>query len=117
MLRHREHQKIRVLMRQDKTMKVICNHVLDPRISLEPNAGSDRSWVYSAFDFSSGELEETVFAVKFGDSDKAETFKEAFEKYQAEMKKLLDGEDNPGEDGGEAGDEAAQALEGLSTKE
>merc|ERR1719188_2862396 len=50
-LRHREHQRIRVLMRQEKTMKVISNHVIDPRIKLEPNAGSDRSWVWSAFDF------------------------------------------------------------------
>lgn len=29
--RHREHQKIRLLMRQEKTMKPIANHVIDPR--------------------------------------------------------------------------------------
>ena len=44
-LKHKEFGKIRLLMRQDKTMKVITNHVIDPRIKLEPNAGSDRSWV------------------------------------------------------------------------
>ena len=48
-------------MRQEKTMKVICNHVLDPRIVLMPNAGaSDRSWVWTAFDFSDNTLVETV---------------------------------------------------------
>jgi Ran-binding protein 1 len=48
-------------MRQDKTMKVICNHVLDPRIVLAPNAGcTDRSWVWTAFDFAEGVLEEKV---------------------------------------------------------
>ena len=63
-LKHKEFGKIRLLMRQDKTMKVITNHVIDPRIKLEPNAGSDRSWVWSAFDFSDGELVETVFAMR-----------------------------------------------------
>jgi Ran-binding protein 1 len=48
-------------MRQEKTMKVIANHFLDPRITMTPNAGaSDKSWVWVAFDFSDGELVETV---------------------------------------------------------
>ena len=47
-------------MRQEKTMKVIVNHFLDPRIVLVPNAGSDKSWVWVAFDFSDNELVETV---------------------------------------------------------
>ena len=34
-----------------------------------------------------------------------------------ENQKLLVGEDNPGQDGGAAGDEAAEALKGLSTKD
>ena len=59
--RHRETAHIRVLMRQEKTMKVISNHVLDPRIIITPNASSpDRSWVWTAFDFAEGELVETV---------------------------------------------------------
>ena len=53
-LKHKEHQKIRVLMRQERTMKVIANHIVDPRIVLVPNAGSDRSWVWTAFDFAEG---------------------------------------------------------------
>ena len=116
-LRHREHQRLRVLMRQEKTMKVIANHALDPRIKLEPNVGSDRSWVWSAFDFAEGELAETVFALRFADSDVAQEFKKNFTECQAEMEKLLAGEDKPGEDGGAAADEAAEALAGLSTKE
>ena len=35
LLKHKESQKIRMLMRQEKTMKVIVNHVCDPRISLQ----------------------------------------------------------------------------------
>jgi hypothetical protein len=59
-LKHKDHGRIRVLMRQDKTMKLIVNHFLDPRIVLTPNSGSDKSWVWVAFDFSDGELVETV---------------------------------------------------------
>lgn len=59
-LKHKENGRIRVLMRQEKTMKVIANHFLDPRITLTPNAGNDKSWVWVAFDFAEGELVETV---------------------------------------------------------
>lgn len=113
-LKHREHQRMRVLMRQEKTMKVIVNHALDPRITLEPNSGSDRSWVWSAFDFASGELVETVFAIRFADSDISIAFKKVFEENQKEMEKILAGED--GAPSAEA-DEAAEALAGLNTKE
>jgi len=116
-LRHREHQRLRLLMRQEKTMKVIANHALDPRITLEPNVGSDRSWVWSAFDFAEGELTETVFALRFADSDIANDFKKKFMEGQKEMEKLLAGEDKPGEDGGKGAEEAAEALSGLSTKD
>lgn len=116
-LRHREHQRLRFLMRQEKTMKVIANHAIDPRIKLEPNAGSDRSWVWSAFDFSEGELEETVFALRFADSEIAGDFKAKFTECQKEMEAILAGEDKPGEDGGAAADEAAEALSGLKTKD
>jgi len=140
-------------------MKIIVNHVVDPRIKLEPNAGSDRSWVWSAFDFSDGELVETVFAMRFGDAEKAgkvskkdgdgrgweakwtgkalhnhylitnkpphsllrstfslpsTQFKSAFEDAQKVMEAEIEGED-AGDT--EAGDEAAEALEGLKTKD
>mmetsp|Transcript_7201 Transcript_7201/g.8153 ORF Transcript_7201/g.8153 Transcript_7201/m.8153 type:complete len:253 (-) Transcript_7201:359-1117(-) len=114
-LKHREHQGMRVLMRQEKTMKVIVNHALDPRITLEPNVGSDRSWVWSAFDFATGELVETVFAIRFADSDIANAFKTIFEEQQTEMEKVLAGADAA--TGGEEADEVAAALAGLSTKE
>lgn len=114
-LRHREHQRLRFLMRQEKTMKVIANHALDPRIKLEPNAGSDRSWVWSCYDFAEGELEEKVFALRFANSDVANEFKEKYEECQKEMEKVLAGEDKPDEDG--KADEAAEALSGLKTSD
>ena len=114
-LRHKEHQRLRLLMRQEKTMKVIANHALDPRIQLEPNVGSDRSWVWSAFDFAEGELVETVFAIRFADSDIAHEFKDTFTKCQAEMEALLAGEDKPDVDG--TAEDAAEALSALKTSD
>jgi len=114
-LRHREHQRTRVLMRQEKTMKIIANHALDPRITLEPNAGSDRSWVWSAFDFADGELVETVFALRFVDSEIAAGFLEKFQECQKDMEKLLSGEDSA--EGKEEADEAAEAISSLKTSE
>jgi len=115
LLQHREHQRIRLIMRQEKIMKVIANHVVDPRIELQKNAGSDRSWVWTAFDFSEGELVETVFALRFTDSDVAGKFKTTFLECQSKMKALLAGED--AEEGGEEADEAAAALSELKTSE
>lgn len=115
LLKHAEHQRIRVLMRQEKTMKILANHILDPRITLEANAGSDRSWVWSAYDFSEGDLVETVFAARFADSDIANEFKKKFIEAQKEMEKILAGEDAA--TGKEEADEAAAALQGLTTKD
>jgi Ran-binding protein 1 len=58
--RHRETNRIRLLMRQEKTMKIIANHFVDPRITITPHAGSDKSWVWVAYDFAEYELVEKV---------------------------------------------------------
>merc|ERR1712194_120711 len=108
LLRHKEHQRTRLLIRQEKTMKIIANFAVDPRITLEPNAGSDRSWVWSAFDYSENCLVETVFALRFADSDIANTFRDTFLECQKHMEKILSGEDS--EEGKEAADEAAEAI-------
>lgn len=116
LLRHKQHGRIRLLMRQEKTMKIIANHTMDPRIQLEPNVSSDRSWVWSAFDFADGEsLKETIFALRFADSEIANEFKSKFVECQKEMEQLLAGADSSS--AAEGAGEVTQALEGLSTKE
>jgi Ran-binding protein 1 len=94
--------------------QIIVNHLVNPDTALEPNVGSDRSWVWSAYDYSNGELEEAVFAIRFANSENAQKYKEAFESAKDEMRKL-----NLGEDAGDsaAGDEAAEALAAVSVKE
>jgi Ran-binding protein 1 len=114
-LQHKEHQRCRVLMRQEKTMKLLVNHLLLPGLVLVAHNTSDRAFVWRANDFSDGEIKETDFCIRFADSDIANTFKENFEKYKEEMRVLTEGADTPGEDGGAAADEAAEALGALST--
>lgn len=114
LLKHKETNRIRVLMRQEKTMKVICNHFLDPRIQVIPNAGSDKSWVWNCFDFAENELVETTFAVRFGSPEIAQEFKAAYTSGQAEMTALLAGADSS--QGSAEADAAADAIASLNVK-
>ncbi|KAJ3088145.1 hypothetical protein HK100_008143 [Physocladia obscura] len=83
LLQHKETKKIRVLMRRDKTHKICANHYVSQEMKLSPNVGSDRSWVYSvASDFAEGEARPELLAIRFGNSENAEKFKEEFIKAQ-----------------------------------
>lgn len=95
-------------------MKIISNHFLDPRITLAPNCGSDKSWVWIAFDFADNELVETTFAVRFASAEIATEFKTAFTKAQEDNKQFVEGLDS--KEGGAEADEAAAAIESLAVK-
>ena len=100
-LQHKETKKIRVLMRREKTLKICANHYLIPALKLTPNVGSDRSWVWTATDFSEGDVPTVeTLAIRFGTTERAscnsslqslvllvpdaKEFKEKFEQYQAQ---------------------------------
>jgi Ran-binding protein 1 len=87
-LQHKEHkEKIRVLMRRDKTLKICANHFILPGMTLKPNVGSDRSWVYNTpADFSEEEAKPELLAVRFVTPEKANEFKDKFE----ELVKVVD---------------------------
>eukprot|EP00605_Chrysophyceae_sp_TOSAG23-4_P000794 GSChrysophyteH1.ASY1.ANO1.883.1 assembled CDS len=115
LLKHKENNRIRVLMRQEGTLKIICNHFVDPRITLTPNVGSDKSWVWIAHDFSNGEtLEETSFAIRFKDAEIAGQFKDAFSEAQEKNKQFVSGADSA--EGAEEADELSKAVESVSVK-
>ncbi|KAL3230626.1 Single-stranded nucleic acid-binding protein [Nakaseomyces bracarensis] len=87
-LQNKETKKVRLLMRRDKTLKVCANHLVAPEYVLKPNVGSDRSWVYACTaDVSEGEPEAHTFAIRFGNKENADKFKEQFEKAQELNKK------------------------------
>ncbi|ODQ58220.1 hypothetical protein WICANDRAFT_85304 [Wickerhamomyces anomalus NRRL Y-366-8] len=87
-LQHKETKKVRILMRRDKTLKICANHFISPEYQLKPNVGSDRSWVYNVTaDVSEGEPEAQTLAIRFGNKENADKFKETFEKAQESNKK------------------------------
>jgi len=100
-------------------MKIICNHMVDPRIEIMPQMSSDKAWMWSAFDFADGELVETIFALRFGNSEIANDFKAKFEECQKTMKEILDAEGDAPEDAeaNAAADDAAEKLSELKTSD
>ena len=87
LLRNVTSGKMRVLMRRDQVLKLCANHQITTDMSLQPNAGSDRSWVWSTHaDFSEGECKAERLAVRFKNEDIAKQFKEKFEECQEMLK-------------------------------
>lgn len=79
-LKHKESKKTRLLMRRDKTLKICANHLISSEYELKPNIGSDRSWVYTVTaDVSEGEPEAATLAIRFGNKENADKFKEVFD--------------------------------------
>jgi len=115
LLKHKENSRIRILMRQEKTMKIIANHFVDPRITLVPMLSSDKALTWVAFDFSEGELIERTFAIRFKESDIVKEFTNQFSAAQKDNEKLMAGADST--TGAVEADEASKALEALSVKE
>ncbi|OZJ03017.1 Ran-specific GTPase-activating protein 1, partial [Bifiguratus adelaidae] len=82
-LQHKETKKVRLLMRRDKTHKVCANHYVTADMTLSPNVGSDRSWVWNVtHDVSEGVPEQQTLAIRFANSENANLFKEKFEEVQ-----------------------------------
>ncbi|KAI5963538.1 YRB1 [Candida pseudojiufengensis] len=79
-LKHKTTGKTRILMRRDKTLKICANHLINSDYELKPNIGSDRSWVYNVTaDVSEGEPEAQTLAIRFGNKENADLFKEHFD--------------------------------------
>eukprot|EP00250_Pteridium_aquilinum_P001491 c11689_g1_i1 orf=146-829(+) len=110
LLKHKETEKIRLVMRQNKTLKICANHTVLPSISLQEHQGSDKTWVWHASDFAEGELKDELFCIRFGSVENAQAFKKAFEEAQVAMSRKL------GANEGDA-DEVGELLEGLKVCE
>ncbi|KAI3880727.1 hypothetical protein MKW92_047802 [Papaver armeniacum] len=74
LLKHKQTKKVRLVMRQSKTLKVIVNHLVLPTISIQERSRKSRFW--HANDFSGGELKEEVFSARFESIENARLFKE-----------------------------------------
>ena len=71
LLRHSENKKIRLLLRQDKTLKPVANFILadDPLCVLKEHLGSDKMFFFTAYDCSEDPFQVEKFVLKFGNAD------------------------------------------------
>jgi len=83
LLQNKETTKVRLVMRRDKTLKVCANHAISSDMTLQPNIGSDRSWVWKvAADYSESPPTAETLAIRFANAENAGQFKTAFEDAQ-----------------------------------
>ncbi|XP_066299091.1 E3 SUMO-protein ligase RanBP2-like [Branchiostoma lanceolatum] len=74
-LKNRHNQRFRILMRRDQVLKICCNHYITADMSMKPNAGSNRTWVWVAMDFAEEGGRKEQFAVRFKEAETALEFK------------------------------------------
>ncbi|KAM6178159.1 E3 SUMO-protein ligase RanBP2-like [Rhynchocyon petersi] len=85
-LRHKTSGKIRLLMRREQVLKICANHYINPDMKLTPNAGSDRSFVWHAFDYADESPKPEQLAIRFKTPEEAALFKCKFEEAQSILK-------------------------------
>ena len=122
-LKHKESGRIRLLMRQDKTLKLCANHLIMPGTELKNHEGNEKAWVWSAPDYAEEEMKTEVFCIRFGNVERATEFKEKFMEAQAVNEKLIEEADDGEEEAAEeeakpsAEDELAGALEAAKVED
>ncbi|OXU29741.1 hypothetical protein TSAR_012326 [Trichomalopsis sarcophagae] len=75
LLRHVETKKLRLVMRRDQVLKLCLNHAVTP--ALEISSKDDKTWMWTAGDYSEGEIEYMQFACRFKTPEIAADFKNA----------------------------------------
>lgn len=68
LLKSRATGYVRIILRQDKTLKIRLNHKVQPVAELKANEGNDKSWVFTASDFAEETEERGLFAIRFKES-------------------------------------------------
>ncbi|XP_030057332.1 E3 SUMO-protein ligase RanBP2 isoform X2 [Microcaecilia unicolor] len=81
-LRHKISGKIRLLMRRDQVLKICLNHYINTSMKLKPNADSDKSFVWHAFDYADEMPKPEQLAIRFKTPEEAALFKYQFEEAQ-----------------------------------
>ncbi|XP_074571022.1 ran-binding protein 1 homolog b-like [Curcuma longa] len=84
LLKHKETGRVRLVMRQAKTLKICANHLVLPSTRMQEHAGNDKSCVWHAMDFSDGVLKEEMFAIRFGSVENCKKFMEMIEEIIAD---------------------------------
>ncbi|XP_060089748.1 E3 SUMO-protein ligase RanBP2-like isoform X1 [Heteronotia binoei] len=85
-LRHKITGKIRLLMRREQVLKICANHYISPEMTLTPNAGSDKSFVWHALDYADELPKPEQLAIRFKTPEEAMMFKSKFQEAQKSLK-------------------------------
>ncbi|XP_077435417.1 E3 SUMO-protein ligase RanBP2 [Vanacampus margaritifer] len=82
-LKHNTTAKVRLLMRREQVLKICANHYITTDMKLRPNAGSEKSWVWNAIDYSDEKPKSEQLAISFKTIEEASLFKSKFEEAQS----------------------------------
>nr|POF08842.1 ran-binding protein 1 like b [Quercus suber] len=92
-LKHKESGKVRLVMRQSKTLKICANHLLLPTMTVQEHAGNEKSCVWHATDFADGELKDELFCIRFASIENNKTFMETFQEVAESQKNKEENKD------------------------
>ncbi|KAG6414526.1 hypothetical protein SASPL_121898 [Salvia splendens] len=108
LLKHKETRKVRLVMRQNKTLKICANHLVLSTMTVQEHQGNDKSCVWHAADFPDGELKDETFCIRFASVENCKTFKD-------KIAEIAEGQTR---DSGESeeGKTAASLIEKLSVE-
>ncbi|XP_072542547.1 E3 SUMO-protein ligase RanBP2 isoform X1 [Salminus brasiliensis] len=73
-------KRTRLVMRRDQVLKLCANHWITSEMKLDTMKGTEKSWIWSAYDFAEGEGKVEQLAVRFKLQETANAFKDLFEK-------------------------------------
>ncbi|XP_028767338.1 ran-binding protein 1 homolog b [Neltuma alba] len=107
-LKHKVTGKVRLVMRQSKTLKICANHFIVPSMTVQEHAGNEKSCVWHASDFADGELKDELFCIRFASIENCKNFMETFQEVAESQKKKEENKD---------ASSAAGLLEKLSVEE
>ncbi|XP_067615934.1 E3 SUMO-protein ligase RanBP2 [Eurosta solidaginis] len=74
-LRHKETNKLRIVMRRDQVLKICLNHVLNKEV--EYKYKDDKSWLFIVYDFSEDSVKLEKFSLRFKTKEIAQGFMDA----------------------------------------
>uniref|UniRef100_S4RRU6 RAN binding protein 2 n=1 Tax=Petromyzon marinus TaxID=7757 RepID=S4RRU6_PETMA len=103
---HHVSGKLRVLMRREQVLKICANHYITAEMTLNRNAGSDKSWVWHALDFADEVPRHEQLAIKFKTAEEAVVFRTKFEEAQQLLKNVVSD--------GDEGDKPLALVKGSS---
>ncbi|GMH11984.1 hypothetical protein Nepgr_013825 [Nepenthes gracilis] len=93
LLKHKVYGKVRLVMRQSKTLKICANHLVLPNMSVQEHAGNDKSCVWHASDYADGELKDELFCIRFASVENCKTFIDMFQEVVESQKKQEENKD------------------------